>query len=76
MAKRADPAGGRATLQEELAALRRRLDRLEAFVDLRQRGAKPKLRMDEDMAPPEPEASIEPAEPWNLGGPGKSSREP
>jgi hypothetical protein len=76
MAKRPDPAGDMAALQEEVAALRRRLDRLEEFVGLRKRGAKPRPRMDEDMAPPESETRIEPVEPWNLGGPGKGSREP
>ncbi len=74
MAKRPDATDDLARLQEELAELRRRLDRLEEFVGMRQRGARPKPRMDEDLAPPE--ASIEPAEPWNLGGPGKGSRDP
>ncbi len=76
MAKRPGATDDMAKLQEELAELRRRLDRLEDFVGLRKRGARPTPRMEEDMAPPETETRIEPAEPWNLGGPGKGTREP
>lgn len=74
MAKRSDQAAEIATLQAQLAELRHRLERLEDFVGLRQRGARP--RMAEDETAPMPEASIEPGEPWNLGRPGKGPREP
>jgi hypothetical protein len=66
MADQPDPAEELARLRDEIAELRHRIERLEDFVGMRQRAARPK--MDEDEAAPD--AGIEPGEPWNLGPPG------
>lgn len=74
MAAQPDPAEELARLREEIAELRHRIERLEEFLGLRQHQRATPPKMDEDAA--EPEAGIEPGEPWNLGPPGGRGRAP